>query len=143
MHKAFQAREKARQHAASTKWVIGKGQLGFSWSKKCPEEQRALAEMSETTEFEWVMQANADADIYDSDADDEAETLECAIEWEKHSQVKWRAERRRATEAHNKRLIVSRWERMEKYLALANQLTYSEQQNWLDVLKKLDLAQGS
>ncbi len=93
MHKAFIARERARQHAASTKRVIGKGQLVFLQSKKRCEEQRALAETSETTEFEWVMQANTDADIYDSDADDEVEQLECAIEWEKHLQVKWRVER--------------------------------------------------
>ncbi len=76
-----------------------------------------MAETSDTMEFEWVMQANADADIYDSDTDDEAEQLECAIEWEKHSQVKQRVECRRVTEARDKLIIVSRTERTEKYLA--------------------------
>ncbi len=88
-----------------------------------------MVEKSDTMEFDRVMQANTDADIYNSDADDEAENLECAIEWEKHSQVKRRAERQRVTEAHDKQIIVSRWEGMEKYLALANQLTYSEQKD--------------
>ncbi len=142
MNKAFLAQERTRQHAANTKRVIQKGQTGYSQSEKHREEQRALEDKGDMTEFEKVMQVNKDADIYDSAADDEVEHLEIDIDQEKRSQVRWRAERRKVTGACDKRTIVSRWERMEKFLALANQLTYSEQQTWLDEFKKLDQVQG-
>ncbi len=56
------------------------------------------------------MQANRDADIYDSTADNEAEQLEIDIEWEKRSQVRWGVEHWKVTEAHDKWTIVSRQE---------------------------------
>ncbi len=59
------------------------------------------------TEFDKLFQKNQDADIYDSTADDEAEELERDIDKEKRSQVKWKAERRKTTEAHDQRTIVS------------------------------------
>ncbi len=52
-----------------------------------------MEEKASNTAFDRVMQANADVDIYNSDADDEAESLEIATEQEKHLQVRWRAER--------------------------------------------------
>ncbi len=58
--------------------------MAFSCSKKHREEQRRLAEKASDMDFERLMQGNADAEIYDSEADDEAERLEIAIEWEKH-----------------------------------------------------------
>ncbi len=46
------------------------------------------------------------------------------------------------TERWDKWIIISRWERTEAYLALAGQLTVSEEKDWLDALKKLDSVQG-
>ncbi len=74
------------------------------------EQQRASEYHSSMTEFDKVMLANQDADTYDSQADDESEELEHAIEKEKQSQVKWRAARQKATEARNTRTIVRRQE---------------------------------
>ncbi len=58
-------------------------------------------------EFKKLYQSNQDADIYDSEAGDEAEKLESALDKGKCSQVKWKAERRKAMEARNQRAIVS------------------------------------
>ncbi len=88
-----------------------------------------------------MMQTNEDADIYDSDVDDEADHLEIAIDQEKNSQVRWKAEHQKATEKQDKQKIVSRWERTKVYLALADQLMFSEKQNWLEYLRKLDSVQ--
>ncbi len=87
------------------------------------------------------MQANKDVEIYDSNADDEADRLEIAIEWEKNLQVRRKAAHQKATEKQDKRTIVSRWERTEAYLALAGQLMVSEKKDWLEYLRKLDSAQ--
>ncbi len=117
--------------------------MGFSHSKKHREEKRQLAcKVSEQTDFEQLMQANEDAEIYDSDVDNEADQLEIAINWEKNLQVRQKVEHRRATEKRDKWTIVSRQERTEAYLALADQLTFSEKQNWLEYHRKLDSAQG-
>ncbi len=40
------------------------------------------------TEFDKLCQKSQDDDIYDSEADDDAEKLESALDKEKHSQVK-------------------------------------------------------
>ncbi len=110
LNKGFIAWEWTRMQALSTNRVIAKGQTGYSQSKKHLEQQRASEDRSSMTEFEKVMQANQDADIYDSEADDEAEEVEHAIDKEKRSQVKRKAECRKATEARDKWTIVSRWE---------------------------------
>ncbi len=77
-----------RKQALATNQVIKKGQMGYSRCKKSHEEQRASEDQSGMAEFDKVMQANQDADVYDSMADDEAEELEHDIEKEKCSQVK-------------------------------------------------------
>ncbi len=56
-------------------------------------------------------------------------------------QVRQKAEHWKATEKWDKQIIISRQERTEAYLALAGQLTVSEEKDWLDALKKLDLVQ--
>ncbi len=63
MNKGFIAQEWTRKQALSTNRVIAKGQMGYSWSKKHHEQQRASEDQSGMTEFEKVMQANQDADI--------------------------------------------------------------------------------
>ncbi len=94
------------------------------------------------TDFEKLFQTNQDADIYDSEADDEAEELEHALDKEKRLQVKWKVEHRKATEAHDKRTIVSQQVIMEKFLALATQLNYSEKMEWHEMFRKIDRAQS-
>ncbi len=143
LNQEFYARERARKQAASTNQTLGKGELGFSHSKKHHEEKRQLQyKASDILDFDRLMQANKDVEIYDSDADDEADQLEIAIDREKNSQVRRKAACQKATEKWDKQTIVSRRERTKAYLALANQLTYSEQEDWLDALKKLDSAPG-
>ncbi len=71
------------------------------------------------------MQAKEDIEIYYSNADDEADRLEIAIDQEKNSQVRRKAAHQKATEKRDKRTIVSRRERTEAYLALAGQLMVS------------------
>ncbi len=61
------------------------------------QQQRALEDQSKMTDFEKLYQTSQDADIYDSKADDEAEGLECDLDKEKRSQVKWKVERQKAT----------------------------------------------
>ncbi len=126
----------------STNRTLGKGEMGFSHSKKHHEEKGQLEyKASDMLDFDRLMQANDNAEVYDSDADDEADRLEIAIDWEKNSQVRWKAARRKVTEKRDKRTIVSRWERTEVYLALADQLSFSEKKDWLEYLRKLDSVQ--
>ncbi len=91
--------------------------------------------------FDRVLQANEDAKLYNTDADDKAEGLDIEIAWEKQSQKRQKAECRKATEKWDKRRIVSRQERKETFMTLADQLTSSEWCNYLDDLEKLDMAQ--
>ncbi len=112
----FNAREQTRSVALSSNWEIKKTQMGYSQSKMRRRQQRALEDQSAMSDFEKLYQTNHNTDIYDSEADDEAEELEHNIDKEKRSQVKWKAECRKATEAHDKRTIVSRQERTEKFL---------------------------
>ncbi len=88
--------------ALSGNWVIKKGQTGYSQSKMHLQQQRASEDQSKMTDFEKLYHTNQDADIYDSEADDEAEGLECDLNKEKRSQVKWKVERQKATEAHDR-----------------------------------------
>ncbi len=76
-------------------------------SKKHCEEKRQLAhKASDTLDFERLMQANEDVEIYDSDMDDEVDWLEIAIEWEKNSQVRWKVAHRKATEKWDKQTFI-------------------------------------
>ncbi len=52
--------------------------------------------------FEKLAEEQKDEDTYDTNANNESEKLEGALEWEKSLQVKWKAERRAATEAREK-----------------------------------------
>ncbi len=77
--------------------------MGFSCSKKHLDEKRQLAfESSGETPFDRVLQANKDVKLYDTDADDEAERLDIEIAWEKQSQKRRKAKRRKATEKRDR-----------------------------------------
>ncbi len=103
MHSEFYAQERARKNASDTNRTLGKGEMGFSCSKRRLDEERQLAfKSSNGTSFDQVLQAAEDAKLYDSDADDEAEQLDVEIEWEKDSQKRWKADRRKATEKWDK-----------------------------------------
>ncbi len=93
--------------ALSTNREIKKEQMGYLQSKMHRQQQRASEDQSNLSEFEKLYQTNQDADIYDNEADNGAEELECELDREKWSQVKRKAERQKATEAHDKRTIVS------------------------------------
>ncbi len=107
LNKGYIAREWTRLAALSSNREIKKMQMGYSWSKMRLQQRRASEDQSGMSEFEKLCQKNQDEYIYDSEADDEAEKLESALDKEKCSQVKWKAERWKATEAHDQRTIVS------------------------------------
>ncbi len=117
-------------------------QMGYSQSKMRLQQRRASEDQSGMSEFEKLCQKNQDDDIYDSEADDEAEKLEGALDKEKRLQAKWKAERWKVTEARDQQTIVSRWERTEKFLKLAAQLNFSEKNDWHEQFRGVDQVQG-
>ncbi len=74
MHWEFNTREAARKNAMELHQTLGKGDMGYSLSKQCAEEQRQLAFVpSGAQPFDQVLQAAEDAKVYDTNADDEAD----------------------------------------------------------------------
>ncbi len=82
------------------------------------------------SDYEKLAQQHEDDDTYDTEADNESEKLESAIEKEKSSQTKQKAVHRAVTEAREKRTIVSHRERTEMFVQLATQLSHSEKNEW-------------
>ncbi len=141
LNKGYLTREQTRTAAISQNREIKQVEMGYSWSKMHLRQRRAVEDQSDMLDFNKLLQKSQDDDTYDSEADNEAEKLESAIDREKHSQATWKEERWKVTEAHEQRTIVSQWERMEKFMQLAMQLSYSEKNQWHDQFRGNDRAQ--
>ncbi len=62
--------------------MLKKGEPGYLVSKQRAEKKRQVVHTSSGAQpFEKVLQAADDENVYDTDADDEADQLEIDIEW--------------------------------------------------------------
>ncbi len=83
--KGFTAREWTRKAAWTQNQHIKRTEMGYLCRKMCLHERRMAEDQSALLEFEKLAEQQKDDDTYDTDADNESERLEGAIEKEKSS----------------------------------------------------------
>ncbi len=88
LYQSFHARERLRKNSYLQGVELQRKQQGYSRKKKWLHDQRVAEDHSQMPEFELLAMQVADEDQYDSEADEEEERLEQALEREKVSQVR-------------------------------------------------------
>ncbi len=86
LNKGFHTREKIRKGSYLQKRELTKTQLGYSRKKKKLHEQRLAEDHSQLSAMDQLTMEADDDDAYDSEADDESDQIEQALEREKASQ---------------------------------------------------------
>ncbi len=132
LHRGFQAQERLRKNSYLQNKELMTKQLGYSRKKRKLHQQRLTEDLSQMLQMDQLRIAAEDDDMFDSEAEEEADRLELSLLNERDSQGERKTAHRQATEKRESRVVASQKEWTNKFMQLAEQLPSSEEATWRD-----------